>query len=180
MKRFISILLTAVLLCGCTILNANAEIEKDLAVVHCAEQKFTTRVPASMRTFWDESTGLNIAVGTPGKIPYLLVYRRDVKLNDPVNYLNNVVREHMEEKYGANMIGTNPCRVFTLEGGRTLYGARYHYLVNGIEVCMFRLVEVRPEGDVEFQAKYTADSEDKALAALEIAIQYYEADTAAV
>ncbi len=172
MKRICTLL--AVLLVFCGILTAFAE--DSLTTFHCAEQSFRVRIPSSLHAGWDEGNGLQISVETPGYIPYILVYRRDANLKDPVNYLNNVFREYMENKYGNDMIGTSPCKTYEI-GGKTLYGAQYFYSVQNTRLCLFRLVEVRDDGDVEYTAKYVDGKEEATLAVLETVAASYTPDS---
>ncbi len=177
MKRFLSAILTFVLLCGCAAVSAVAETDLDLVVVHCDEQGFSTCIPAEMSAEWEDGSGLRISVEEPGYVPFVLVSRRspDVNLSDPENYLNNVYREYMEEKYGDNMIGTIPSKTFELYG-KTLYGAQYFYTVQDTTLCLLRIVEQRADGDVEYSAKYIDGEGEETLQTMEIAIAYYEPD----
>ena len=178
MKRFFCLMLAAALLCGClpTALAADSLVD-----VRCEEQDFATRIPSQMTAGYEEGLGLRVSVGTPGYVPYLLVSRRpmELKFNNPTNYLNNVYREYMEDKYGDDMIGTNPCREYTV-GGKTLLGARYMYRVGETTLCLMRLIEVRDDGDVEYTAKYIEGEEDLPLSTLEIVVQNYRTGGAPV
>ena len=106
MKR-LAIALILVLL-TCSILPAAAE--DGLAAVDCAEEGFSTMIPAGCTARYTEGTGLQIFVENAGYIPYVIVSRRpaDMQFSNPTGYLNNVYREYMENRYGDNMIGMNP------------------------------------------------------------------------
>ena len=175
MKKIVCLALALILVWGCALEALCAE--EALEEVRCEEQGFSTKIPAGLTAEWSEGNGLQISMGKPGYIPFILVFRRPKKLSNPVNYLNNVVREYMENSYGSNMIGTNPCKTQEI-GGKKLYAARYYYKVQNTRVCLMRLVEVREDGDVEYTAKYVDGKGDETLAALEIAVQYYQADPA--
>lgn len=175
MKKIVCLALALILVWGCALEALCAE--EALEEVRCEEQGFSTKIPAGLTAEWSEGNGLQISMGKPGYIPFILVFRRPKKLSNPVNYLNNVVREYMENSYGSNMIGTNPCKTQEI-GGKKLYAARYYYKVQNTRVCLMRLVEVREDGDVEYTAKYVDGKGDATLAALEEAVRYYQADPA--
>ena len=167
MKRLIGILLALVLACG---LTAAAE---ELVDAYCAEQDFSTRAPKAAEVEFREGSGLYIWLDGPGYVPNVLIWRRTLeqKFSNPVNYLDNVYRKYMEERYGGN-VTAEACRKAEM-GGRTVYLARYHYQANGNRLCMTRVVETRPAGDVEYAAKYPEDDPDACLAALMAAVSHY-------
>ena len=171
MKRAFCVTLMMLLLCGALIPAAGAD--GALAEVYCEAQDFSTKYPADAQAGWEEGNGLRIWLNGPGYVPNVLIWRRapEKKFNNPVNYLNNVYREHMEEQYN-NDVGTNPCQQVEM-GGKTVYLARYHYKANGNSLCMTRVIEIREAGDVEYAAKYPENDPDAALAALENAVRYY-------
>lgn len=175
MKRIVSLVLAALLLCGCLPMMAQAE---DLQDVYCAEQDFSTKIPADKTAAWEEDTGLRISVGKPGYVPYVTVYRRAAadKFKNPVNYLNNIYREYMEESYD-NKVGTNPCKTKEI-GGKQLYSANYHYEVKGNKLCVTLMIEVRDDGDVEYHVKYVEGKGDEAMAVAETAVRYYQTGSA--
>lgn len=173
MKRIFCIAL-AVLLMGSALAACAEETMTD---VRCDEQSFSTKIPSDKTAYWEEGNGLRISVGAPGYVPYVAVFRRPKKLSNPVNYLNNVYREYMENKYDNN-VGTNPCREYEI-GGKTLYAAQYHYVASGNKLCLMVLVEVRDDGDVEYYAKFEDGKGDEALSVLEPAVRYYQPDAVA-
>ena len=174
MKRLFCMILSLSLLL-CCLAGAAGEEELPLLDVYCAEQDFSTKCLADYSTEWEEGNGLCIWMDGPGYVPNVLIFRRplDKKFNNPVNYLNNVYREYMEDKYG-DSVGTNPCQKVEI-GEKTVYLARYHYEANGNKLCMARVIEVRDDGDVEFAAKYPEDDPQDAAAALYMAVLYYTA-----
>ena len=170
MKKLISILLALALLVSCIAALAEAEPEE----YACREENFSTRIPAGTSAAYEEGTGLMIYARSEGNIPYVIVSRRplDMKFQNPENYLNNVFREYMEDKYGDKFRGMNPAKTWEA-GGKELLGARYMYMVGDVQVTLLRLVEVRNGGDVEYTAKYTGDTEEITMAALDTAVRYY-------
>ena len=108
------------------------------------------------------------------------VFRRplEYKFINPQDYLNNVVREYLEDKYGKDSQGMNPAKEMEI-GGKTLLGARYYYVLQGTKVTQINVIEIRDAGDVEYTAKFYEGYEDITMETLETAVQYYqETDTA--
>lgn len=173
MKRLICAVLTLMLV---FLVHATLAAS-DLTDFVCSEESFATKVPGNATVQYEAGTGLQIYIEKPGYIPYVIISRRpdDMQFNNPQNYLNNVFREYMEDKYGSNMIGTNPAKSWEI-GGKTLIGARYKYSVSGTTVCLFRLIEVREDGDVEYTAKFIDGDDTKALDVLDIAVRNYTTD----
>ena len=174
MKRILCLLLTAAVLSGVVFCAALAEAP--LVTVHCDEQHFSLSIPADKTAYWEEDVGMRVSVGTPGYVPYIAVYRRPENLKNPVNYLNNVYREYMENRYDNN-VGTNPCTQYDI-GGKTLYAANYHYVANGNQLVLTLMVETREDGDVEYHAKYQEGKAEEALAVLDTVVRYYQPDGA--
>lgn len=173
MKRIFSLILSLALLTGCLPIGAGAE--ELFLDVYCEQQDFSTKYAPNYTAEWEEGNGLRIWLDGKGYVPNVLIFRRplDKKINDPVNYLNNVYREYMEEKYG-DSVGTIPCQTMEV-GDKTVYAVRYLYEANGNRLCLARIIEVREGGDVEFAAKYPVDEAGEALAALYVAVLYYTA-----
>lgn len=169
MKKSVCFLMILSLLWSCALCAVG---EEGLIAAVCVEQGFSTKIPAGKTAQWEENTGFRISVGKPGYVPYVVVFRRPQKLNNPVNYLNNVYREYMENRYN-NDVGTNPCRQIEI-GGKTLYMAQYHYKASGNALCLALLIEVRDDGDVEYSAKFEEGKGDETMAVLETAVRYYE------
>ena len=171
MKRWLCFSLCLMLIAGCTVISASAE--NKLVDVYCSEMDISTKCDPDYITAWEDGNGLRIWMYDEGYVPNILIWRRanDKKFNDPVNYLNNVYREYMEEKYN-NTVTTDPCKKVNI-GGKTVYLARYHYIANDNNLVMARVIEVRDDGDVEFAAKYSEHEPDKAMEALDTVVRYY-------
>ena len=174
MKKLSCMIMALALLLGSTAISASAE---GTAEVHCQPEGFYTSVPEGMASRYEEGTGFVIYTENEGYIPYVIIHRRapEKRFSNPVNYLNNVYREHMEEKYGDNMLGMNPAKEWEA-GGKTLTGARYMYRVQDNTVCLVYLIEVREDGDVEYTAKYIDGQGDTTMAALDEAVRGYRLD----
>ena len=174
MKKLLCLALTLALLTGAAALPALAEEYADCT---CAEQRFATKVPLSGTAGYENNTGLVIYTDVPGYIPYVIVNRRpmDKKFSNPVNYLNNVYREYLEEKH--EDLSTSPAETLETDG-RKLLGARYTYRIGQYTVCHMQLIEIRDGGDVEYTAKYIEGEDAATMAALDAAVRYYrETDT---
>ncbi len=171
MKRLITML--AMLLFICVFMSAGAA--EKLSAVRCEEEDFATMTPEGCPARYTKGTGLQVFAEHEGYIPYVIISRRtaDMKLKNPVNYLNNVYREYMENQYGSSMLGMNPAKEWEV-GGKKLIGARYLYKVSGKTVCMLRLIEQRDDGDVEYSAKYIDGSGDRTMEVLDAAVKHYE------
>lgn len=169
MKKLLAVIL--VLALACAALPVMAE---DLADFNCEEMKFTTKVPAAAFCRYEENTGLRIYTKAEGSIPYVQVTRRPLenKFSNPVNYLNNVLREYLEDKFGDDSMGMNPAKEWEI-GGQVMPGARYMYRLQGVEVTEIHVLYIRDAGDVEFTAKFYEGNEDVTMAALEEAVRYY-------
>ena len=175
MKRLTAILALVLLLC----MVFPAAAENDLMPIPCPQEGFSTMMPADCTAQYTAGTGLQIYPEHAGYIPYVIVSRRpsDMQFSNPVNYLNNVYREYMENRYGDDMIGMNPAKNWEI-GGKTLIGARYLYKVGTTTVCLLQLIELRDDGDVEYSAKFIENEDEKTMAALDAAVRNYAPETA--
>ncbi len=172
MKKLLSLFLAlALLLTG---MAWGALADGGLADYVCKEESFATKIPLSGSSGYVENTGLVIYTDVPGYIPYVIVRRRpmDKKFNNPVNYLNNVYREYLENKHGDNSLGMNPARKWDV-GGRELLGARYMYKIGDTTVVQLQLIDVRDAGDVEYTAKFIDGKDAATMDALDAAVRYY-------
>ena len=181
MKRMICLLLLTALALSC--LPAAAPAEEELKEVRCEERHFSIRVPAGLNvlpgSFEDWYTdapvcsGLVLSPGGEGELPEIRVMRRG-RFYDIASYLSGYFPDYMEE-CGDNE--TKDCEIYTI-GGRVLYGSTGTvYGDEGEE--LFRELRLIPAGDArgtEFAARYTAETEAEALAALDTVIRYYRPD----
>ena len=174
MKKLLAVILALGLLCGAAP-PAGAAAAETLADFVCGEASFSLKVPADAAAVYEENTGLVIYTLSQGYIPYVVVSRRpaDKKLKNPVNYLNNVYREYLENRFGDDSLGMNPARSWDV-GGKQLTGARYMYRIGKTVVTQLQLIEVRDGGDVEYTAKFYDGNEDITMAALDAAVRYYQ------
>ncbi len=132
-----------------------------------------------MSAEWQEGTGLRIWVDTPGYVPNVTVYRRSQKLSDPQNYIRNVVPEGMRSQYGEKLVGISVLEYFEIGGKKLLCASFVYKDSNDNPIELLHLVEVRPDGDVEYQARYMEIDDEKknTLDALDAAVRYYKSDS---
>ena len=180
MKKLLSMILALALLLSAAAGCASAEAE--WTDYTCAEQQFSTKIPVSGTSGYDDTAkGLKIYTDVPGYIPFVIVSRRpmDKKFSNPENYLNNVYREYLEDKYGDDYLGMFDEAGTWEIGGKQVLGARFKYRIGEYTVVHLQLIEVREAGDVEYTAKYIEGEDEATLAALNEAVRNYRETDAA-
>ena len=181
MKKMLAMILAAVMILTAAACGATAEGEWQEFV--CEEEQFRTKVPAAATTRYEkESGGLVIYTEHDGYIPYVIVNRRpmNMKFNNPENYLNNVYREHMEDKYEDQYLGMIGIARAREIGGKQLLTAEYRFKVGEYTVVQQQLIDVRDAGDVEYTVKFIEGQDEATMAALNEAVRnYQETDTEA-
>lgn len=171
MKKMMSVLLVLVLLAFCGI--AAAETNDGWNDFYCKEDDFTTKIPAGKNNEYKTDkgyVGFRVYLDVPGYPPYVQIHRRPMegKFNNPENYLNNIYREFMEEKYANSRVGMNPAKTWEI-GGKQLIGAKY-YIGDTVQL---QLIEIRDAGDVEYTAMFDPAGEEQTMKALNAAVEYY-------
>ena len=178
MKRLLATILAMVIAVS---LALTASAEADYTDYVCKEEKFSVKVPSGAAVVFEEGNGLTIYTAKEGVIPYAIIHRRamEKKFSNPENFLNNVYREHLEDKYGDSFLGMNPAKIWEV-GGKELIGARYMYKVEDTTVVLVKLLDIRDAGDVEYTIKYVDGKEDTVMPAVEEAVRSYsETDVSA-
>ena len=138
-------------------------------------------MPEGMTGETEEGNGFRIWVDTPGYVPNIIVYRRANRLSDPDNYIKNVVPESMKERYGDKLAAVSVLEYYET-GGKKLLCCSFVYKDSvGNAVTLLHLVELRSDGDVEYQCRYvdTGDEKKTTLNALDAAVRYYKPDNEA-
>ena len=179
MKKLLTLSLALVLALS---LILCADAEEQWADYTCAEQQFSTKIPVSGTAGYnDQQKGLVIYTDVPGYIPYVTISRRpmDKKFSNPVNYLNNVYREYMENTYGDRYLGMYGTAKKRDIGGKQLISAEYRFKVGDYTVVHLQLIEVRDAGDVEYTVKYIDGKGDVTLAVLDETVRNYRETDAA-
>ena len=180
MKRMLALILGTVMILGAALCCASAE--EGLKDYVCAEDGYATKIPADAAAVYEQGNGLTVYTEKEGSIPYVIIHRRtpEQKFKNPVNYLNNVYREYMENKYNdqyLGMIGTAKARE---TGGKQILAAEYRFKIGKYTVVQLVLIETRDAGDVEYIVKYVEGKEKVTLTALDMIVRYYrETDTSA-
>ena len=147
MKKLLGILLALVLLLSCGAVFA--ETDDEWADFHCTEDQFTTKIPAHKNNEYKTDLGymgFRVYLDVPGYPPYVLIHRRPLKekFNNPMNYLNNIYREFLEEKYTGSKVGMNPAKTMDI-GGKQLIGARY-YIGDTVQLQLIECLGVMSHG----------------------------------
>ena len=148
----------------------------ELVDIHCAEQGYSTKMPAGLSTSWQEDNGLRIWGDEPGYVPNVQVWRRETKLNDPETYVREKYTDYMKETYGDRLVGIVLHDGY-VAGGKQLLGASYVYKgSSGASINQVHLVELRDDGDVEYNARFLNDEREATLEILDAAVRYYQPD----
>ena len=173
MKKLVAIALLLALAC----LLLPVQAEEGWTDFHCEEMQFTVKVPTAGLPRYEEEHGCRIYLKSEGSIPYVQVYRRppEGKFKNPDNYLNNILREYLEETYGDDSLGMNFASVMEI-GGRELLSARYQFKIGDTVVTQISVLDIRDGGDVEFTAKFYDGNEEITLQTLEAAVASYAED----
>ena len=181
MKKMLAMILAAVMILTAAVCGAMAEGEWEESF--CEEEQFRTKVPAAATARYEkENGGLVIYTEHDGYIPYVIVNRRpmNMKFSNPENYLNNVYREHMEDKYEDQYLGMIGIARAREIGGKQLLTAEYRFKVGEYTVVQLQLIDVRNAGDVEYTVKFIEGQDEATMAALNEAVRnYQETDTEA-
>ncbi|MCR4621700.1 MAG: hypothetical protein K5663_06420 [Clostridiales bacterium] len=149
-----------------------------LADVRCDEQGYSTKMPAGLSYTWQEGNGLRIWGDEPGYVPNVLIWRRPTKLNDPQKYVQEVYPNYMKETYGENLVSYALHEYYDV-GGKRLLGETYIYRgSSGALINQIHLVEVRGDGDVEYNTRFLNSEREATLEILEAAVRYYTPDGA--
>ncbi|MBR5998357.1 MAG: hypothetical protein IK027_04550 [Deltaproteobacteria bacterium] len=174
MKQIRSFMLAFMLLCACAAATVCAA--EGLKDVHCNEQGFSTKIPEGLSAYWEKGNGLRISVGSPGYVPFVLVWKTGRMNFDPAEYFKRDAA-HMKEKYGDRLRAFSVMEYYEV-GGKKLPAARYVYDTNSARLGMMRLIEPQQDYTVIYTAKYINGDDKATLAALDAAVRYLRPDGA--
>ena len=145
-----------------------------LARVECPEQGFTTLADPAYATEYEEGTGLYIYTEEAGRIPYVIVFRSEDLLGEPLEYIKEQYTPYMQEKYGDDLVAYVEYETYEI-GGKQLPAGLYTYRLQGHLIDALRLYDSTGDTTVAYTAKYENGSGDVTLQALDAAIRGYQA-----
>ena len=149
------------------------DVDAALSEVVCEEQKYSTRMPAGLTATFQEDNGLRIWGGEEGYVPNVQIWRRTSQLQNPEKYVREDYTEYMKETYGERLVGISLHEFYDV-GGKQLLGATYIYRgSSGASINQIHLVEVREDGDVEYNARFLNDEREATLEILDAAVRYH-------
>ncbi|MBQ7486667.1 MAG: hypothetical protein IJT77_04145 [Clostridia bacterium] len=155
--------------------QAAGSVSAGLEEIICDEQHFQTKVPAGLSSVFQEENGLRIWLDEPGYVPNIVIWRRTSDLEDPETYMKSEYPAYMKERYGNKLVGTTLHEYYDI-GGKRLLATSYIYKGSaGYPINQLHLYEVRDDGHVEYHVRYHNSEREMALAALDSAVRYYDA-----
>ena len=173
MKRILPLILSLFLLCA--VLPA-ASADAGLETIRSDVQAFSTRAPAGAIITLTDNGSIFVYLEDEGYVPNVWINRREAKLNDPIGYIHEKYPAYMKDTYGDNLVSVMTSEIYEI-GGKQLPAAVFVYRgSSGNIINQVNLVEVRDDGDVEYQARYLNDEKEMTLEALDAAVRYYQPD----
>ena len=176
MKRLFCIMTAMILILG--LVPAAGTAETALTEVRNDAQGFTTRMPEGKTATVNDQGQLNIWLEGEGFVPNVWICRRSDKV-DPDKLLYESYPAYLKDKFGDRLLDVSASGKTLEIGGKDLPAVAFIYEdIHGNTVYRINLVEVRNDGDVEYQARFSAEERDMALEALDAAVRYYQPDPA--
>ncbi len=176
MKRLFCIMTAMILMLG--LIPAAGTAETVLTEVRNDAQGFTTRMPEGKTATVNDQGQLNIWLEGEGFVPNVWICRRSDKV-DPDKLLYESYPAYLKDKFGDRLLDVSASGKTLEIGGKILPAVAFIYAdIHGNTVYRINLMEVRDDGDVEYQARFSEEDKDVALDALEAAIRYYQPDPA--
>ena len=145
-------------------------------VVSCPELGFSTLTGHGLNCYFEE-VGMFIDLGNDDDSPWLMIARADAPGSqfNVSGYFNNAFTPQMRDNYGSDLIDVGQLQTYTVAGVETK-GVMYTYRVGGRDRVCFVLFALREDGFVRYEARYYADDSEDAMAALCVAVYYYQPD----
>ncbi len=177
MKRLAALILAAVLSFGAfggsiPAFAAQKEAEDGTQEAVCEEQRFSAVCPEDCEVVWDKEDGLYVYTGGYRGIPYVLLYRYEDKEVDNETMLEDIIRPHLIEVYGSDMISVSEMTDYVF-GDKTLPGIDFTYMVGQYTVHALRLCE-QADGDIiNYTAKYLDGNGEETLEILDGIVQSF-------
>ena len=148
--------------------------DEDLALIECPEQGFVTMADSAFAWDYQEGTGITIYTEEAGRIPYVIIFRSEDLLVEPLEYIREQYTPHIQAQYGDDLVSFGD-ETYEI-GGKTLPAGVYEYRLQGYLIHMVRLFDSTGSRTVVYTAKYIDGEGDATLAALEAAIRCFRAD----
>ena len=142
----------------------------DLARIECPELGFATMADPSYAWDYREGTGVSIYTEHAGSIPYVIVWRGEDLIAEPLEYIKEQFTPHMREQYGDDLVACVEYERYEI-GGKQLPAGLYTYRLQGYLVDMLRLYDISEGGTMIYTAKYIETEGAPTLAALDAAIR---------
>lgn len=145
----------------------------DMAVIACPELGFTTVADPGYSWDYQEGTGISIYTQSEGNIPYVIVFKNEDLLAEPLEFIKEQFTPHVQKQYGDRLMGYVEYEVYEI-GGKQLPAGLYTYKVGDYVVDMLRLFDSTGSQTISYTAKYIQGQGDETLAALDAAIRGYK------
>lgn len=147
----------------------------DLSVIPCPQLGFTTMADPAYSWAYEEGTGVYIYTQTEGSIPYVIVYKGEDLIAEPLEYIREQVTPHFQQQYGDDLVAYVEYETYDI-GGKQLPAGLYTYRLQGYLIDMLRLYDSTGSQTVSYTAKYVSGEGDATLAALDTAIRGFRTE----
>ena len=173
-RQIIRFLCLFLVLCFSPFLQTHAEAQSEkLVTAVCTEQGFSTMVPSTCDAQFVEGSGLQISLGSPGYVPFVLVWRVNTAQYDAWAYLDERLTPRLQKQYGDNLIGVGQYEYYST-GGKELPANLYNYRTGSGVLNLLKLVEVRDDHAILYTAKFSNATREETLHVLDLAVRYYQ------
>ena len=172
MKRAVSLLIAALLVCSlCASAFADGD-EPRYQIIRCEEEEFSTLCLPDYSWTYKEGTGVTVYIENEGSIPYVILYRGEDLIGDIEEYIHEQYTPYMQKKYGEDLVAVNEFDDFKI-GGRTMTAGLYTYKLQGYLVDLLRAYENINGRTVAYTAKYIDGQGGETREALDLAVQQF-------
>ena len=151
------------------------EEEQDLALIPCPELGFTVKADPAYSWDYEDGTGISIYTEHEGSIPYVIVWRSEDLIGEPLDYIKEQFTPHMQQQYGDDLVSYVEYEYYDI-GGRKLPAGLYTYRLQGYLIDMLRIYDSTGDRTVAYTAKYIKNEGDATLAALDTVVRTFETE----